>query len=84
MQISQLVSDYPFVAMDTEFPGIVAKPIGNFSSMDEYKYQLVKCNVDLLKMIQLGVTLFDAQGNRPPGVCTWQFNFRWAINSLIF
>ena len=42
MNISRLVPDFPFVAMDTEFPGIVAKPIGNFSSMDEYKYQLGK------------------------------------------
>ena len=84
MQISQLIQDYPFVAMDTEFPGIVAKPIGNFSTMDEYKYQLVKCNVDLLKMIQLGVTLFDAQGNRPPGVCTWQFNFRFCLTEDLY
>ena len=84
MQICQLVQEYPFVAMDTEFPGIVAKPVGNFSSMDEYKYQLVKCNVDLLKMIQLGVTLFDAHGNRPPGVCTWQFNFRFSLTEDLY
>lgn len=79
MQICQLVQQFPFVAMDTEFPGIVAKPVGNYSTMEEYKYQLVKCNVDLLKMIQLGITLFDAQGNRPPGVCTWQFNFKFSL-----
>jgi CCR4-NOT transcription complex subunit 7/8 len=84
MQICQLVREFPFVAMDTEFPGIVAKPVGNFSSMDEYKYQLVKCNVDLLKMIQLGVTLFDARGNRPPGVCTWQFNFRFSLTEDLY
>jgi len=83
-QICRLVSDYPFVAMDTEFPGIVAKPMGNFSSMDEYKYQLVKCNVDLLKMIQLGITLLDAQGNRPPGVCTWQFNFKFSLREDLY
>ena len=84
MQICQLVQEFPFVAMDTEFPGIVAKPVGNFTSMDEYKYQLVKCNVDLLKMIQLGVTLFDAQGNRPPGVCTWQFNFKFSLTEDLY
>jgi len=83
-QICQLVQDYPFVAMDTEFPGIVAKPTGNFNTMDEYKYQLVKCNVDLLKMIQLGITLFDAQGNRPPGVCTWQFNFKFSLTEDLY
>merc|ERR1712123_416171 len=65
--------------MDTEFPGTVAKPVGNFSTMDEYKYQLVKCNVDLLKLIQLGITLFDGSGNLPKGVCTWQFNFKFNL-----
>ncbi len=84
MQICQLVQSYPFVAMDTEFPGIVAKPMGNFNTMDEYKYRLVKCNVDLLKMIQLGVTLFDAQGNRPEGVCTWQFNFKFSLGEDLY
>jgi len=84
MNISRLVPDFPFVAMDTEFPGIVAKPIGNFSSMDEYKYQLVKCNVDLLKMIQLGITLFDGTGQRPDGVCTWQFNFKFCLQEDLY
>merc|ERR1719225_1304230 len=79
MEICHLVQKYPFVAMDTEFPGIVAKPVGNFSTMDEYKYQLVKCNVDLLKLIQLGLTLFDGSGNLPKGVCTWQFNFKFNL-----
>ena len=65
--------------MDTEFPGIVAKPVGIFSSADEYKYQLVKCNVELLKLIQLGITLFDGSGNLPKGVCTWQFNFKFNL-----
>ena len=78
-EICHLVQKYPFVAMDTEFPGIVAKPVGNFSSADEYKYQLVKCNVDLLKLIQLGITLFDGSGNLPKGVCTWQFNFKFNL-----
>merc|ERR1711884_524915 len=78
-EICHLVQKYPFVAMDTEFPGIVAKPVGSFSSADEYKYQLVKCNVDLLKLIQLSITLFDGSGNLPKGVCTWQFNFKFNL-----
>ena len=78
-EICHLVEKYPFVAMDTEFPGIVAKPVGSFSTADEYKYQLVKCNVDLLKLIQLGITLFDGSGNLPKGVCTWQFNFKFNL-----
>ena len=35
-----------------------------------------RCNVDLLKIIQLGLTFLDSRGNMPQGVTTWQFNFR--------
>jgi CCR4-NOT transcription complex subunit 7/8 len=51
---------------DTEFPGIVARPIGDFNSKASYHYQTVRCNVDLLKIIQLGVTLFTVEGELPP------------------
>lgn len=57
---------------DTEFPGIVARPIGTFKGSSDYHYQTLRCNVDLLKLIQLGITLCDAEGNFPPDVCTWQ------------
>merc|ERR1719507_1285839 len=66
-----------------EFPGIVAKPMV-YNNVEEYKYQLVKCNVDLLKLIQLGITLFDASGNLPKGVCTWQFNFKFNLNEDLY
>lgn len=52
---------------DAEFPGIVARPIGNFAgSKAEYHYQTLRCNVDLLKPIQLGITLWTAEGDLPP------------------
>lgn len=54
------------LAQDTEFPGVVARPIGDFTSKASYHYQTVRCNVDLLKIIQLGVTLFSIQGEVPP------------------
>ena len=41
-KICHIVRDYPFVAMDTEFPGVVARPIGEFKSTADYQYQLVK------------------------------------------
>ena len=65
--------------MDTEFPGIVARPLGNFRSHAEFAYQTLRCNVDLLKIIQLGITLADEHGNLPPEVCTWQFNFKFNL-----
>ncbi|CAO1631946.1 unnamed protein product [Sympodiomycopsis kandeliae] len=73
------VERYPYVAMDTEFPGIVARPIGTFKGSSDYHYQTLRCNVDLLKLIQLGITLCDEEGNHPPGVSTWQFNFRFSV-----
>ena len=35
-------------------------------------FQLLRCNVDLLKIIQLGLTFFNKEGETPEGVCTWQ------------
>lgn len=78
--IRDVVDDYPFIAMDTEFPGIVLRPIGNFKSSTEYNFQTLKANVDLLKLIQLGLTFSDENGNLPTcgtdKYCVWQFNFR--------
>ncbi len=57
----------------------MARPIGTFKGSSDYHYQTLRCNVDLLKLIQLGITLCDENGNLPPDVCTWQFNFRFSI-----
>lgn len=59
-----------FYLKDTEFPGIVARPIGSFTTKADYHYQTLRCNVDLLKMIQLGITLFNAEGEVPPATAT--------------
>ena len=77
--IGNLIEQYPYVAMDTEFPGVVARPVGNFRSTADYHFQTVRCNVDLLKLIQLGLTFCDDRGNLPKGVCTWQFNFKFSL-----
>ncbi|KAL6495837.1 ccr4 associated factor [Orobanche gracilis] len=78
--IQEIVDDYPFIAMDTEFPGIVLRPVGNFKNLSDYHYQTLKDNVDLLKLIQLGLTFSDENGNMPmcgtDKRCIWQFNFR--------
>jgi len=82
--IRDLIDDYPYIAMDTEFPGVVARPIGNFSKSD-YNYQTLRCNVDLLKLIQLGLTFSDANGNPPQGVpSTWQFHFAFDLDEDMY
>lgn len=42
--------------------------MGDFQSKASYHYQTVRCNVDLLKIIQLGITLFSIQGEVPPAL----------------
>uniref|UniRef100_A0ACD5Y710 Uncharacterized protein n=1 Tax=Avena sativa TaxID=4498 RepID=A0ACD5Y710_AVESA len=79
--IRDIVDSYPYVAMDTEFPGIVVRPLGPFRSNDALNYATLKANVDMLKLIQLGLTLSDENGALPPRgtggrPCAWQFNFR--------
>ncbi|KAI9687607.1 MAG: hypothetical protein M1822_002217 [Bathelium mastoideum] len=66
MLLRQLVDRYPYISLDTEFPGVVARPIGNFPTKADYHYQTVRCNADLLKIIQLGVTLWSPEGEVPP------------------
>jgi len=82
--IRALVDEYPYVAMDTEFPGVVARPVGTFRNVTDYNYQTMRCNVDLLKIIQLGLTFSDGQGNYPPGCCTWQFNFKLSLTDDMY
>ncbi|KAK6144186.1 hypothetical protein DH2020_021006 [Rehmannia glutinosa] len=82
--LSDLVDRYPYISMDTEFPGVIFKPENSThrrprrpSPSDHY--QILKSNVDVLKLIQLGITLSDASGNLPDlgsgERFIWQFNF---------
>ncbi|KAL9581691.1 MAG: hypothetical protein Q9212_003748 [Teloschistes hypoglaucus] len=63
--LRSLIDKYPYISMDTEFPGIVARPMGAFTTKADYHYQTLRCNVDLLKVIQLGITLFNEDGEPP-------------------
>ncbi|KAF9005438.1 ribonuclease H-like domain-containing protein [Cyathus striatus] len=83
-KIRDIIDKYPYVAMDTEFPGVVARPIGAFKTSSDYHYQTMRCNVDLLKIIQVGITLADDEGNLPQESCTWQFNFKFSINDDMY
>ncbi|KAL1376059.1 hypothetical protein pipiens_000657 [Culex pipiens pipiens] len=82
--IRHIVQKYHYVAMDTEFPGVVARPVGEFRSSADYQYQFLRCNVDLLRIIQLGLTFMDEEGRTPPGFSTWQFNFKFNLNEDMY
>ncbi|GAB4861825.1 hypothetical protein Ancab_037081 [Ancistrocladus abbreviatus] len=47
--IRRIVDDYPYIAMDTEFPGVVLCPIGNFKNNIEFTFQSLKANVDRMR-----------------------------------
>ncbi|KZZ89649.1 CCR4-NOT transcription complex subunit 7 [Moelleriella libera RCEF 2490] len=64
--LRDLVDKYPYIAMDTEFPGVVARPMGGFRGKSDYHYQCLRTNVDMLKVIQIGLTLFSEEGELPP------------------
>jgi CCR4-NOT transcription complex subunit 7/8 len=82
-KIRKIIQKYPFVAMDTEFPGIVCRPIAHFQNATDYQYQQVCTNVNLLRLIQVGITFFDEQGRIPTPQSTWQFNFRFSLKYYI-
>jgi CCR4-NOT transcription complex subunit 7/8 len=83
-KIMEIVDQYNYIAMDTEFPGVVARPIGSFKNAHDYHYQTLKCNVDLLKIIQLGLSFCDKDGKFVPGTCTWQFNFKFNLSEDMY
>ena len=72
--ISNYLTQYPYVGMDTEFPGVIYPcPVAT----EDFYYTYTKVNVDKLKLIQLGITLTNDKGEYPPGTCTWQFNLHF-------
>lgn len=66
---------YPQVALEVLLPKIVASPAGPFGEFADYNYQMLRCNVDLTRALQISLTLSDTKGNRPRGTSTWRFNF---------
>lgn len=78
-KVSKLIERYNYVSMDTEFPGFVYQSGSPFSKTESSNYVKLKSNVDCLKLIQVGLSLSDKNGNVPPGGSTWQFNFNFDV-----
>ena len=74
--ISNLLEDYNYIGMDTEYPGIV-HCVQTLTK--DFYYKTLKLNVDSLKIIQLGITLTNEKGEYPKNhkYHTWQFNFEF-------
>ncbi|KAI9920838.1 hypothetical protein PsorP6_002097 [Peronosclerospora sorghi] len=82
--IREVVTKACYVAMDTEYPGVVARPIGSFTTSSDYQYQTLRCNVDLLRIIQLGVAFFNEDGSYMEDVPVWQFNFKFSLSEDMY
>ena len=76
-KISNLIERYNYIALDTEFPGFVYS--GQGLTQKEIYYDGIKTNVDKLKLIQVGLTLCDQDGEYPKDTSTWQFNFNFDL-----
>lgn len=75
--LSSYLETYKIVAFDTEFPGVVFQ--NNSNARDAY-YRSIKNNVDKLKLIQLGISICDEEGNTPQDVSSWQFNLKFDLS----
>ncbi|XP_042423285.1 probable CCR4-associated factor 1 homolog 11 [Zingiber officinale] len=83
--IRSVVPFHPFVALDTEYPGVVVASKNPYCTLTlSQRYELIRANVEALRIVQAGLTLSDAAGNLPcaiysDGTCVryvWEFNFR--------
>lgn len=92
-QINQAISEgFTLIALDTEFPGLVYFPkfenkFENFFSecihqnselIRKYNYHTIKLNVDHLKLIQIGITLFNPKADKKK---TWQLNLDFNLQT---
>lgn len=62
------------VCISCEFGGVVCRPLGQFRSQQDYHYQTMRSNVDLVSPLQIALTVADATGRLN---LTWQFNMRF-------
>jgi CCR4-NOT transcription complex subunit 7/8 len=79
--LSTYLEEYRYVSMDTEFPGIVFH--SQTTSRESY-YKSIKTNVDMLKLIQVGITLANEEGESPAECSTWQFNLQFSLSKETF
>ncbi|EJW03994.1 hypothetical protein EDEG_01727 [Edhazardia aedis USNM 41457] len=81
-RIRSIVEDYPFISMDTEFPGVIARPLGTFKSQSSFNYQQLRCNIDLLNIIQIGMTFSKGSDEIYPII--FQFNFFFDLDKDMY
>lgn len=75
--IRAAIEHFPYVSMDTEFPGVIHHPpasVHHSTLTPSQRYALLKSNVDALHLIQVGL-VFAASPSSPPALA-FQINLR--------
>jgi hypothetical protein len=60
--------------------GIAVHSFQRFLQIVPSLQQTLRCNVDMLKLIQLGLSFTDGNGNWVNGCTCWQFNFKFSLS----
>lgn len=80
-RVRRLALNARYVAVDTEFPGVVAKVFGEYTNSFEQAYHNIKVNIDMLRPIQIGFSFFGERGQSMDIVSTVQFNLKWNVDN---
>lgn len=72
--------EFNIISVDTEFPGVAVKP-QKFNEDSDFEYQIIKENVNQLKVIQIGITLCNKNGELIQTGSSWQFNFKYDLQT---
>lgn len=81
--VARPVGDFGDVQYQVQALGIISFVIDGFVShifILKLNFQTLRCNVDMLKLIQLGLSFTDEEGNWVDGCTCWQFNFKFSLS----
>lgn len=73
-----------FAAIHEETPGIVARAIGSFKTNTDYHFQTIRCNSDLLNLIQCSICFTKVKDNVVSNSVIWQFNFAYDLTKEMY
>eukprot|EP00792_Barthelona_sp_PAP020_P005360 TRINITY_DN2614_c0_g2_i1.p1 TRINITY_DN2614_c0_g2~~TRINITY_DN2614_c0_g2_i1.p1 ORF type:complete len:302 (-),score=75.15 TRINITY_DN2614_c0_g2_i1:62-934(-) len=84
-ELSRLVNYYPYIAVDTEFPGFTlpSQAYHEFPSNEDFAYAKITNSLKTKHIIQVGFCICDERGNFPPpnvAPAVWQFNFSFDVS----